>query len=92
MKLPAGWNGVLMRSRYVLGECYKGRSVSDRTLLTHLVFMNARDGGGTDDVAVGCREPLDNMADCFSNLVENDKRPTCPTCARKWDKLMKGTK
>lgn len=81
----------MFQSRYVLGECYKGRSVSERTLLTHLVYMNAREGGETEDIATGCREPIDNVSDCFSNLEENDKRPTCKTCARKWDKL-KGNK
>ena len=85
--IPLDWDGEVVQSRYVLGACYKGKSVSERTLLTHLVYVNVYDSGNSNDIATGCREPLDNMADRFSNLVENDKRPTCKTCAKKWDKI-----
>ena len=71
------------QTRSVLGECYKGKSVSRRPLLPHLVHLDEHGS----EVKTGCRQPVDNLADVFSDPEGNDKRPTCSTCARKWDKL-----
>lgn len=72
------------QTRSVLAESYKGKSVARRPLLTHLVFIE--DG---IEAKSGCRQPVDNLADEYSDVEGNSKRPTCPTCAKKWDKLNK---
>jgi hypothetical protein len=56
-----------------------------RHFLTHLVFR------GPNEVWIqsGCRQPMDNLADeCLAGL---DSRPTCPSCAKKYDKIKGGT-
>lgn len=84
------------QTRQVLGGAYRGRDVGSRPLLTHLVLRESVWNVGNQvhqdqDVKSGCRQPVDNLADEYSDPEGNDKRPTCPTCARKWDKLQ-GTK
>lgn len=69
-----------VHTRGVLAGAYAGR---ERTRLTHMVYR--REGV---DVRVGCRQPLYNMADEYAGTEkELRSRPTCPTCARKWDRL-----
>jgi len=83
------------QTRQVLGACYKGRRAALDIARTHLVFlepvMNPHLHVLQDvEQKTGCRQPVDNLADSGSDPEGNDKRPTCPTCARKWDKLQKG--
>lgn len=71
-------------TRAVLAGAYRGRDISRRALLTHTVFVDSKG----DDVGVGCRQLLDNMADHFSGDAESrDAAPTCPTCLKVWHAL-----
>jgi hypothetical protein len=64
----------------VVAGAYKGKSVSERALLTHLV---EEDSGESM-----CRIPASHLCDRYAHTDEElAARPTCPTCAKKWDKL-----
>ncbi len=71
-----------VQTLHVLAGCYRGRDISERELLTHLVFLN-----GNVSVRTGCAVPLDSLVDEYSDPEGLDKRPTCPKCAAKWDKI-----
>lgn len=76
-KVPPEYTST--ETRGVLGGAYKGK---ERELLTHLVFLK-----GDDEIGVGCRQPLGNIADHYSNPKGNSAKPTCPTCAKVYDRL-----
>jgi len=72
---PATWNTV-----GVLAGAYL-RDDDARGMLTHLEIPS------TNDAACGRVKP-GNLADVGGNLGNDDHaRPTCPACARKWDRL-----
>jgi len=75
------------QTREVLAGAYRGRSVSDRTLLSHLV-----DTEDPQERAMCGRVKPDQIADEYSR-VESERyaRPSCPACAKKWDKLVGDT-
>lgn len=83
------------RTQGVLAGAYRGRGV-ERTLLSHLVYLVEQgtypgpewDPGphtSFKEVGVGCRVNPDHIADADPETC--DARPTCATCARKWDSL-----
>lgn len=79
-------NAVTRTGRYetreVLAGAYKGRSVSRRVLLSHLADVSLPG----DAVALCGRAP--NLVDAGGMGVGGlDARPTCPRCAKLWDKL-----
>jgi hypothetical protein len=77
---PRGIEFDSFETREVLAGVYRGRRQSE---LTHLVYLRER-----VDVATGCRQPLGHLADRYSlDPGAEHARPTCPTCARKWDRL-----
>lgn len=75
-----------VETRGVLGGAYLPRHLDeDRPTLTHLVFVGPDDSFG---LRTGCRQPIDNMVDTYgASEEESAARPTCPTCAKKWDKI-----
>jgi tRNA(Ile2) C34 agmatinyltransferase TiaS len=66
--------------RGVLGGCYRGKSVSDRLLLSHVVLT----GDGSSEAVLCDRLPVENLSD----LTETGP-PSCPVCARKLENLLK---
>jgi hypothetical protein len=66
------------QTRSVLAGAYLRR---DTVYLTHLAEVDA-DGV---EIRSLCRVKLDSFADQYAHSV--DVRPTCPTCAKKWDRL-----
>lgn len=67
-------------TRAVLAGAYKGSRVSLASTLTHLAI----NGVGA------CNKKL-NLADSYAlSETERAGRPTCPKCAKKWDKLNAG--
>lgn len=77
-----------IHTRGVLAGAYRGKRAELEGAKTHLVYRHQ----GVD-VRTGCRQPLYHIADQYSAFSEEElhARPTCPTCAKKWDKL-KGLK
>ena len=74
-------------TRYVLAGAYHGRDIGNRELLTHLVFMKG-DGELLRDVRTACSQDVDNVADLYSVTPgEEHARPTCPRCAKAFDKI-----
>lgn len=72
-----------IETRGVLAGAYRnGKEV----FLTHLTFVLGY-GDSASDVRTGCRQPVDNIADGYSNPDGHALRPTCPTCAKVWDRL-----
>lgn len=72
------------QTRGVLAGAYRGRNDGERSNLTHLVNV------ATDGESSLCRRVKPGMmADEFSASSTEDlqARPTCPYCAKKWDKL-----
>ena len=66
----------------VLAGAYRGKKAEARTLLTHLLI---NDG---ETSKVGCRQPKDRLVDEYGMTDEEIvARPTCTTCAKKWDKI-----
>jgi hypothetical protein len=64
----------------VFGGAYRGKKLENRNLLTHLV----EEESGTPM----CRIPADNLCNRLDHSAEEViARPTCPICAKKWDKL-----
>lgn len=63
----------------VLGGAYADQSL--KALRTHLVFCN-----GDSQVRVACRQPIENLVD-EHGAEDINARPSCPTCAKKWDRL-----
>ena len=75
-----------IETRGVLAGAYRGRRRSPEQELTHLVFIRAGDSFG---FATGCRQPLDNMVDPYGHTAaQKRERPTCPTCAAKYDRIV----
>lgn len=68
------------QTRGVLGGAYRAKD--PRNFLTHLVFC--LDGDNWVDTA--CRQPVSNTVDEYG-AEDIDARPTCKTCAAKWDKI-----
>jgi len=72
----------------VLGGAYKGKDIGERALLTHIAFISAE--GYT--IRTGCAVKADNLVDEYAHAEdERTSRPTCPTCAKKWDKIQAST-
>jgi hypothetical protein len=66
-------------------KCELESGEGKRHFLTHLVFRRDHEIW----MEAGCRQPLDNLADeCLAGL---HSRPTCPVCAKKYDKIKGGT-
>lgn len=73
----------LIQTRGVLGGAYVN---IDRACLTHLVFLKAGPEYNSD-IRTGCRQNVDNMVDECCAPARHGERPTCPTCAKVWDRL-----
>jgi hypothetical protein len=69
---------VRFQVRGVLAGAYRGKAADLKACLTHLV---GEDEAG-NDVSVGCRVKLEHLHD-----EPTGARPTCPTCAAKYDAL-----
>lgn len=67
--------------RGVLAGAYRGRAVENRALRTHLVVMQ-----GDNEVRTGCRLDTEHLVDTYGGEPEGAV-PSCPTCARVWDRL-----
>lgn len=66
----------MVQTRFVLAGAYRGK---DRVELTHLVRVETGN-------AI-CRKAL-NMCDEYGSTPEQLRtRPTCPACAKRWDKI-----
>lgn len=76
-----------VETRGVLAGAYLPRHLDQgRGTLTHLIFIGPPPG--YDELRTGCRQPVDHMVDMYgSSLSESAARPTCPTCAQKWEKI-----
>ncbi len=81
-------NPADFQTRGVLSGAYGKRTPTDRSLLTHLVFVPAENAMAGEEFTALCRTVKPgNMADQYSNPEGNSARPTCPKCAPKWDRL-----
>jgi len=71
-----------VETRGVLAGAYRGRDIEARPNLTHLVFV----GPTGSELRTGCR--VDNLVDTYGHdRAFLASRPTCPTCAAKWEKI-----
>jgi len=71
-----------VETRGVLAGAYRGKDFSVRPTYTHLVFVGPRG----EERGTGCR--VDNLVDTYGHdEAFLRSRPTCPTCAKKWDKI-----
>jgi hypothetical protein len=68
------------QTREVLAGAYVRKNP---VCLTHLVEVDA---DGFEIKTMCSKVKLDSICDSYGSDVE--AKPTCPTCARKWDKLL----
>jgi hypothetical protein len=80
--------GQYLETRGVLGGAYRGR-LDDRTTRTHAVVVDGDPPGR--EVRVLCRQPLENIADYYSEPKGHAAPPTCPRCLERWEKLQMQT-
>lgn len=73
------------QTRKVLGGAYRGKAAELKALLTHLVDVEINGEHAL------CHKVQDgNMADQYASTAkELAARPTCETCAKRWDRLQK---
>ena len=73
-------NSKRYETRGVLAGAYRGKDIEARALLTHLYFPETGRSG--------CRQPGDRLVDEYGHTArELASRPTCPVCAKRWDRL-----
>lgn len=73
---------ALHQTRGVLAGAYIKKNP---VFLTHLVEV---DEDGAETKTLCSKVKLDSICDAYAGSVEDlARRPTCPTCARKFDKL-----
>jgi len=82
------WRTVRVHTRAVLAGAYRGRDIAERVTHTHLVALTDRDS----EDKVGCSGvEADALVDQYGHSDEELRaRPTCPTCAKKWDRRKAG--